>query len=76
MTKILQATSRGQVNLPKEWRKLFNTNYFKVEIKDTELVITPLITVNTLNEAVEESWEEYLKGKTISHEKVMKKYGL
>jgi len=55
---------------------LFNTNYFKVEIKDTELVITPLITVNTLNEAVEESWEEYLKGKTISHEKVMKKYGL
>lgn len=76
MNKVLQATSRGQITLPKEWRDTFDTHYFKAEIKDTELVITPLKTVSTLNEAVEESWEEYLNGKVVSHEEVMKKYGL
>lgn len=42
-TKIIQkATSRGQITLPKAWRKKFNTNQFLVEAQETFLKIVPI----------------------------------
>lgn len=76
MVKILQSTSRGQITLPKQWRDMFNTKYYKVVIKKEELVIKPLAGDKTLKDQVEESWQEYKDGKMISHEDLMKKYGL
>lgn len=76
MVKVLQATSRGQITLPKKWRSGFNTSCYKVEIKDQELTITPLYEGSTLKSDVEESWEQYKRGQVVSHEDLMKKYGL
>lgn len=75
MNKILQATSRGQVTLPKGWRDKFATSYFLAEIKNDELVIKPLSS-KTLKDEVEDSWQEYQEGKVISGKDLMKKYGL
>lgn len=76
MNKILQATSRGQVTLPKVWRDKFNTAYYVVEIKNEELVFKPLKGGDNFTNAVESSWEEYKGGDVISNEDLMKKYGL
>ncbi len=76
MVKILQSTSRGQITLPKKWRDLFDTNYYKVVIKDEELVIKPLPQGKSLKDQVEDSWEEYREGKVISSNELMKKYDL
>jgi len=76
MVKILQSTSRGQITLPKEWRDSFSTNYYKVEVKGKELTIVPLMEIDTLNQDIENAWDEYNDGKVITHEQLIKKYGL
>lgn len=76
MVKILHSTSRGQITLPKEWRDNFDTDYYRVEIKEEQLIIVPLNPEKTLKEKVEESWGEYQKGEFVSHEDLKKKYGL
>ncbi len=40
--KVLRSTPRGQITLPKQWRKNFSTDNFLVEMHDDKLVITPL----------------------------------
>lgn len=76
MNKILQATSRGQVTLPKGWRDKFDTNYYVVQIENDKLIFQPLSKEKTLKDEVEESWQEYKDGKIVSNEDLMKKYGL
>lgn len=76
MVKILQATSKGQITLPKQWRDTFNTKYYKITIKEDELVVQPLMEEETLKNKVEGSWQEYKNGKIIAHEDLMKEYGL
>ncbi len=76
MSKILQATSRGQVTLPKSWRDKFKTTYFTVVIKDEELVIKPLHQGKTFKDAVEDSWNQYKKGNFVDQSELMKKYGI
>lgn len=76
MVKILQATSRGQITLPKEWRDNFDTKYYKAEIKDRELIIIPLKEMKTLEETLEYAWQEYKDGKYVDMEDLMKEYGL
>lgn len=76
MNKILVATSRGQITLPKFWRDKVHTSYFKATIKEEKIIIEPLYEEKTLSEVVEDSWKEYEEGKVITHEKVIKKYGL
>lgn len=75
MSKILQATSRGQVTLPKAWRDQYNTQYFITEIDGATLVIKPLIQEN-FEDSVESAWSEYKKGDYVASEELMKKYGL
>ena len=52
MNKILVATSRGQITLPKFWRDKMNTHYFKAEIYDKKIVIEPLYQGKTISEVV------------------------
>ncbi len=75
MPKILQATSRGQVTLPKAWRDQYKTQYFTTEVQGATLVIKPLIQEN-FEDSVESAWSEYKKGDYIASEELMKKYGL
>jgi bifunctional DNA-binding transcriptional regulator/antitoxin component of YhaV-PrlF toxin-antitoxin module len=75
MSKILQATSRGQVTLPKSWRDQYKTQYFTTEIQGATLVIKPLIQED-FGASVESAWSEYKKGDYIASEALMNKYGL
>ena len=75
MSKILQATSRGQVTLPKSWRDQYDTQYFITEIQGATLVIKPLIQEN-FEDSVESAWAEYKKGDYVASEELMEKYGL
>ncbi len=75
MSKILQATSRGQVTLPKAWRDQYKTNYFLSEIDGTTLIIKPLIK-DELEGSVESAWAQYKSGDYVTSEELMKKYGL
>ncbi|MBI5414750.1 AbrB/MazE/SpoVT family DNA-binding domain-containing protein [Candidatus Peregrinibacteria bacterium] len=76
MTKIVYATSRGQVTIPKKIRDKVGTECFQVFFDDKNIILKPLQYKKTLEEEVEESWQEYLNGDSISQEELMKKYGL
>ena len=76
MNKILQATSRGQITIPKVWRDKFDTNYYVVEIKDEEIIMKPMLENKTFKDGVESSWEEYKNGDFIDGDQLMKKYGI
>ena len=41
MTKILKATSKGQITIPISWRKEFNTDQFIAEKIDGQIIIQP-----------------------------------
>ncbi len=43
MTTILKTTSKGQITIPIEWRRKFNTNQFIATLKENKLEIEPLI---------------------------------
>lgn len=76
MVKILQATSRGQITLPKSWRDTFDTDCYKAELQKDKLIIIPMDTKKSFKEKVEESWIQYKNGRVVSHEDLKKKYGL
>lgn len=76
MNKILQATSRGQVTLPKDWRDKFGTQYYMVEVNENELVIKPMIQPKTFKVQVEDSWREYKEGDFVDSDELKKKYDL
>lgn len=75
MSKILQATSRGQVTLPKAWRDQYKTQYFITEIEGATLVIKPLMQED-FADSVESAWTDYKSGNYLTSEELMKKYGL
>lgn len=76
MNKILQATSRGQVTLPKNWRDQFNTNYFRADFDGKKLTLKPIESEKNLGNDIEATWEEYKNGEIIGGGDLMKKYGL
>lgn len=75
MNKVLQATSRGQVTLPKGWRDQYKTQYFISEVKGDTLVLKPLLK-NDFGDSVESAWSEYQQGDYMTSEDLMKQYGL
>ncbi|MFA6024369.1 MAG: AbrB/MazE/SpoVT family DNA-binding domain-containing protein [Candidatus Gracilibacteria bacterium] len=75
MSKILQATSRGQVTLPKAWRDQYKTQYFVSEVQGAALLIKPLMQED-FGDSVESAWADYKKGNYVASEELMKKYGL
>ena len=76
MVKILKATSRGQVTLPKSWRDQFDTDYYEVVVKNKELVVKPVVKKTDLEEELDKAWADYKKGHFVSHEDLIKEYGL
>jgi len=50
-TKILKATTKGQITLPKKWRDRFHTDNFTAEIDENQIVIKPIDLDN------HEQWE-------------------
>lgn len=80
MNKIVQATSRGQITLPKKWRDKYETVYYKVETFNDSIVLTPLleknIAKNDMETLLHQSWEQYRQGEFVDGEELMKKYGL
>ena len=63
MKDVFTATSRGQITLPKEWRDQFDTRFYMAEIQDDQLIIKPISVKKSLEEQVEEAWDEYKSGK-------------
>lgn len=41
-TKIIKATTKGQVTLPKTWRNQFKTDDFLLQIKVDQIIIKPV----------------------------------
>ncbi len=76
MNKVLQATSRGQVTLPKNWRDQFDTNYFEAVFDGETLTLKPIKTNKSFEETVEDSWNEYKEGEIVEGSDLMKKYAL
>lgn len=72
MTKVLQATERGQVTLPKSWRDQFKTQYFVAEITTGQIVLKPLQSVD-FEDSLNKAWDEYKNGDYVPHEKLMNK---
>ena len=75
MNKILQATERGQITLPKKWRDKFTTPYFIVEMSDDSMLIKPMERTS-LESDLKKSWSEYEAGNYVTEKGLMKKYGL
>lgn len=42
MTKITKATSKGQITIPQEWRRQFETNNYILEMDSQKLIIRPV----------------------------------
>ena len=42
MSKVVKATSKGQVTLPAKWRKRFDTDRFLIKEEGSVLIISPL----------------------------------
>lgn len=76
MNKLLQATSRGQVTLPKNWRDQFDTNYFEAEFDGEVLTLKPIQSNKSFEETVESSWKEYKNGEYVASEALTEEYGL
>ncbi len=75
MEKVLQATSRGQITLPKKWREKYDTKYFVATIDGDKLELKPLKQGDFAG-SVEDAWTEYKSGEFESQEQLMEKYGL
>jgi AbrB family looped-hinge helix DNA binding protein len=78
MNKVLQATSQGQITIPKKWRDKFDTNVYMAEIKDDVIIIKPIESnlKKGFKEELDAAWQEYLDGNYITHQELTKKHGI
>lgn len=78
MNKVLQATSQGQITIPKKWRDKFDTNVYMVEMTDDIMIIKPIEQKlkKGLKEELDTAWQEYLDGKYYSYEEIINKHDL
>jgi len=73
----LKIFNTGQITLPKKWRDKLKTKVLIAEETPEGLLIKPVeSTKSTFIDSIEDSWQEYLDGKTISLEELQKKYDL
>lgn len=76
MNKILQATSRGQITLPKNWREKFDTNYFQAVVEEDSITIKPIYQEKSFKEKVEDAWQQYRDGHILDQDELKRMYGL
>ena len=74
--KIINATERGQITLPKKWRDMFDTDCYSIEIKDKELIVRPMVYKKEFLQSLNESIKEYERGEYYTFDEVKKMYGL
>lgn len=68
--KVVKATSKGQITLPKSWRKKFYTDNFMLEINSNNILVKP-IKIQELEEEVIFDAELDNNGEGISPEKMI-----
>lgn len=70
MTTILKSTTKGQITIPAQWRKKFNTDRFVATIKDDRLEIKPLIITEnkemTVFDAIRDNKGKGIKAKDLA----------
>jgi len=57
MTKIVKATSKGQITLPMEWRKKFDTDQFVLTCENDYVKIRPIELEKVLGLGGEKGWQ-------------------
>ncbi len=65
ISKIVKATERGQVTLPKKWRDQWNTEYFLVKAEGKTLTLTAL----SIDEAKQRTMLPSIEG-NLQHQKI------
>jgi AbrB family looped-hinge helix DNA binding protein len=78
MNKVLQATSQGQITIPKKWRDKFDTNVYMAEMIDDTIIIKPITKQlkQNLKLELEQSWQQYLDGKYYTYDEIITKHDL
>ncbi len=68
--KVVKATSKGQITLPKSWRKKFDTENFMLEISNGNILVKP-VKIQEFEEEVIFDAKHDNNGKGISPEKMI-----
>ena len=68
--KISKCTKKGQITLPVDWRKNFDTNDFVIEYDQKKLIVRP-ISLTAISEEVIFDAERDNEGKGVSVDKMI-----
>ncbi|MBU0457948.1 AbrB/MazE/SpoVT family DNA-binding domain-containing protein [Patescibacteria group bacterium] len=71
-SKVVKSTERGQITLPKNWRKNFDTDNFILEMHGNKLIIMPINIEEVAEEEVLFDADRDNSGKGISPEEIIK----
>ncbi len=70
--KIIKSTSRGQITLPKQWRRAFGTDIYLIEMHDQSLTIKPLDLDGAAGEDILFDAERDNNGNGVSPEEIIR----
>ncbi len=71
-SKIIKATTKGQVTLPKQWRRQFNTEDFLMLISKDKIILKPVNLNKIEQESVIFDADRDNEGKGISPDEMIK----
>lgn len=71
-SKIIKATTKGQVTLPKQWRRQFNTEDFLMLISEDKIILKPVNLNKIEQESVIFDADRDNEGKGISPDEMIK----
>lgn len=71
-TKIVKATTKGQVTIPKAWRDKFKTDDFLLQIKIDQIVIKPVQLADLEAEEVVFDADRDNEGKGVSPDEIIR----
>jgi bifunctional DNA-binding transcriptional regulator/antitoxin component of YhaV-PrlF toxin-antitoxin module len=69
--KVVKSTSKGQITLPKQWRKLFQTDVFIVEMEQDKLTVKPLSIDDIAEEEILFDADKDNEGKGVSPDEMI-----
>ncbi len=71
-SKVVKSTERGQITLPRQWRKNFPTDNYVLEMHKDKIVITPFELEKAMQEDVLFDADRDNDGKGISPDEMIK----
>ena len=71
-SKIVKATSKGQITIPSEWRRLFPTENFSLQIDHRQIIIRPVVVEDISDEEVIFDADRDNQGKGIKVKEMIK----